>query len=192
MTEITDPLVLATIALFAATGVLAAFTGMLWRTNKALAAAEERRSAVDARRRRYARVAWKVELAERILKEDRTRFLPTVDKSSDRGGWYRAERNAVPTGAPWLRHFARLVDPRDGISADTLNALLVVLDSMSREGTSIAEDDMEAKFFTPLKRLQENIHSGPKGEGEKHSLLRKWRSEMDELAAGEEVPPTLA
>ncbi len=183
MTDLSDPLVLATIALVFATAVLAGFTGLLWRI-------ESRRAATDSRRRRYTRVAWKVELAQEILKEEGARFLPTIDKSGGRGV-YRTQLNLIPQPARWLRQFARLVVPEDGIPAETLNQLLVVLDSMSREGTTIDEDNMEAKFFTPLKRLKEYIHSGPKGEGEKHSLLRKWRAEMDALASGEDVPPGL-
>jgi hypothetical protein len=189
MSELTDlGLVAATIVVAFATAVLATFTWLLWRTNKQLAKVEERRAAIEARRRRYMRIAWKVELAERILKEDRARFLPTVDKASG-GGWYRAELNSTPTGAPWLRHFARLVDPQDGISASTLTALLEVLDAMNHEGTSIDEDNMERKFFTPLQVLRDGIYNRPEGGGD--NLLTKWRAEMDKLAAGEEVPPPI-
>lgn len=186
MTDLSDPLVIATAVLALATIVLAWFTGLLWRI-------ERRRAATESRRRRYARVARKLQLAEEILKEDRPRFFPGgIEKSGSRSGYSsRAQLNMIPQPATWLRQFARLIDPVDGIPPQSLNALLVVLDSMSKEGTWISEEDMETKFFIPLKELKEIIHSGPKGEGEKHSLLRKWRGEMDALAAAEEVPPGL-
>ena len=189
MSELTElGLVAATIAVAFATGVLATFTYLLWRTNKRLAEIEERRVATEARRRRYKRVARKLELAERILKEDRARFYTTVYKAGGEN-LYRTELNSDLPQHSWLRHFARLVDPQDGIPADTLTSLLEVLDAMNHEGISINEEDMERRFFQPLQILRDGIYNRPKGVGD--NLLAKWRAEMDKLAEGEEVPPQI-
>src|SRR5436309_44252 len=163
----------AEIVLASATVALASFTAVLWRATKRLGEIEERRDKDLARSRRLSQVTLKLELAEKINREQIDVFMPGAIEEGADSGRYVYRGAPPPHTTLWFRQLYPLLDygpSGDGVSEQDLKNIFGVWDQLEH-GVQYTPAGVK-DIFEKLKHIQEALLGA----------LPRWRSEVLELS----------